>query len=85
MTVRRRRARDVLVRDGETAVLVTGRVVRLGELSSMIYALCAEPIEVEQLARALETSFGAPEGISVVQATKDAVADLVRHGVLVER
>lgn len=82
MKIQRRILADVLTRDGETAVVVTGRVVRLSDLSALVFALTENPVEVEDLARALEAELGAPEGRSTLDATKDAVSDLIRHGVL---
>lgn len=84
MRVRQSPATDVLERDGETAVLVDDIVVRLGELSSVLYALCGQPIDVTDLARALEARFGVPAGRSSLDATKDAVEEMVHHGVLRE-
>ena len=82
MKVRQRAATDVLARDGETAILVDGNIVRLGELSSMIYALCESPVDIWVLAAELEARFGAPADRSTVQATTDSVAEMVRAGLL---
>lgn len=82
MRVQRRQPTDVLSRQGERVVLVDGRLVRLSPISSAMWDLTAEPIDVEQLAGELEELFGAPQGRSTLDATKDAVADLVHHGVL---
>lgn len=83
MKVQRREAADVLTRDGETAVLLTkGGLVRLSALSAAVYALTEESVEVDALARDLESRFGAPAGQTSLDATKDAVTDLVHHGVL---
>ena len=82
MKVQQSPATDVLVRDGETAVLVGDVVVRLGELSSLLYALCEQAIDVTDLARALKARFGVPVGRSSLDATKDAVEEMIHHGVL---
>ena len=82
MRVQRRQPTDVLSRQGERVVLVDGRLVRLSPISSAIWDLTAEPIDIEQLAGELEELFGAPQGRSSLDATKDAVVDLVHHGVL---
>lgn len=82
MKVQRRTVADALTRDGETAVVVTGRVVRLSDLSALVFSLTENPIEIEDLARALEAAMGAPQGRSTLDATKDAVSELIRHGVL---
>ena len=82
MRVQRRTADDVLVRDGETAILVGGMAVRLSELGAMIYALTDTPVEVADLSSELESRYGAPPESSSREATELAVADLVRQGVL---
>ena len=82
MRVQRVPADDLLVRDGETAVLLDGMVVRLSELSAAIYDLTGDMVEVGRLARELEARFGAPEGSTSREATDHAVAELLRHGVL---
>jgi len=82
--VQRLKVTDELTRDGETALLVDGLLVRLSELSALVYALTEEPVEVRRLAHALESHFGAPEGRTSFDATQDAVAELVRHGILLE-
>ena len=82
MKVQRCRVTDAISRDGETAVLVHGHLVRLSELSSVIWAMTQEPVEVAALSSALEARFGTPDGDTVLSATQDAVAHLVRHGVL---
>jgi hypothetical protein len=82
--VQRRRVTDKLTRDGQTALLVDGLLVRLSELSALVYDLTDEPVEVGRLAHALEAHFGAPEGRTSFDATQDAVAELVRHGILLE-
>ena len=82
MRVQRVPADDLLVRDGETAVLLDGMVVRLSELSAAIYDLTGDMVEVGRLARELEARFGAPEGSTSMEATGHAVAELLRHGVL---
>ena len=82
MRVQRVPADDLLVRGGETALLVEGMAVRLSELSAAIYDLTEDMVEVGRLARELEARFGAPEGSTSREATDHAVADLLRHGVL---
>lgn len=84
MRVQRREPVDVLVRDGETAVLLPGGIVRLSELSAVLYDLAREQVEVESLARDLEERFGAPAERTSVQATRDAVRDMVEAGLLTE-
>ena len=82
MRVQRVPADDLLVRGGETALLVEGMAVRLSELSAAIYDLTGDMVEVGHLARELEARFGAPEGATSREATDHAVAELLRHGVL---
>lgn len=83
MKVSQRAATDVLTRDGETAILVDETVVRLGDLSSTLYALCASPVDIRVLANELEVQFGAPADRSSLQATTAAVTEMVRAGVLI--
>ena len=84
MRVQRCEVVDVLERDGETAVLLADGIVRLSELSALIFDLTEEPTEVGDLARELEARFGKPADQTSLDATKDAVADLVHHGILDE-
>lgn len=84
MKVQRRHAIDILVRDGETAILLGRTAVRLSELGATIYALTEDSVEVDVLARELEARFGAPQGSSSGAATEQAVEELVRRGVLTE-
>ena len=82
MRVQRVPADDLLVRDGETAMLVDGMVVRLSELSAAIYELTEDMVEVGRLARELEVRFGVPDRSTSKEATDHAVEELLRHGVL---
>ena len=82
MRVRRRPPADVLVRDGETAVLVDGTIVRLSELSSTLYAECSTEKSSTELSRSLEARFGTPPDGSALEATERAIAEMVSHGVL---
>ncbi|MEO6021381.1 MAG: hypothetical protein ABIP45_14145 [Knoellia sp.] len=84
MTLRQAPVIDVLTRGGETAVIVTStlEVVRLGELGSMLYGLCSSHSNVMTLAAELERVFGPPAGMSSLDATQSAVADMVSAGVL---
>lgn len=84
MKVRRREATDVLTRDGETALLIDDTVLRLSDLSAAIYDLSENVIAMNRLARALETRFGAPATSTSLEATEQAVAELIRHGVLAQ-
>jgi len=80
--VQRRPAIDVLVRDGETAILLDDTAVRLSELGATIYALTENSMEVSALALELESRYGPPESSSSQEATESAVAELVSRGVL---
>ena len=82
MRVQRVPADDLLVRDGETAILVDGMAVRLSELGAVIYDITEHLVEVGRLARDLEARFGAPVGSTSREATDHAVAEMLRHGVL---
>ena len=82
MKVRRRPAADVLVRDGETAILVDSTIVRLSELSTLLYAECSTEKTSAQLSRSLETEFGAPPDLPALEATEQVIEEMVAHGVL---
>lgn len=84
MRVRRREPADRLTRDGETLLLYERQVVRLGPIGSAIYETAAAPVELAQLAEALEATFGAPPDGSLLAATTAAVQDLLRQRVLEE-
>ncbi|KRE43449.1 hypothetical protein [Knoellia sp. Soil729] len=82
MRVQRWEPTDALLRDDVALVFVRGTVVRLSELSTAIFTLTEDPIAVDDLAAELKTRFGAPKTGSTLDATKDAVADLIRNGIL---
>ena len=84
MKVQRAEVADAITRDGETAVLVRRRLVRLSELSAAIWVMTEDAVDITELAEHLESAFGRPEDRSSLAATKDAVAEMLRHGVLVE-
>ena len=84
MKVSRQEPVDLLVRDAETAVLLADGIVRLSELSAVLYALAEEPVKVEDLARSLETHFGAPADRTSLRATTDAVREIIPGGLLIE-
>lgn len=82
MRVQRWEPTDAIERDGEAAVLVRGSVVRLTPLSTVIFALTEQAIHVDELTAELEVRFGAPTNGSTLDATKDAIAELIRYGIL---
>ena len=84
MKVQRREPVDLLVRNGETAVLFADVIMRLSELSAMLYNLAEEPVALEDLARDLEVHFGAPADRTSLQATTDTVRDMLQAGLLIE-
>lgn len=84
MKVQRREPVDLLVRNGETAVLFADVIMRLSELSAMLYNLAEEPVALEDLARDLEFHFGAPADRTSLQATTDTVRDMLQAGLLIE-
>jgi hypothetical protein len=83
MRVRRAGLIDVLTRDGETAVLVDGHILRLSALGAAVLELTEDWVDIEVLAGELGDRFGAPAGRTPREATVDAIADMVRNGVLV--
>ncbi len=84
MKIQRADAEDVLVREGETAILLsaTAEVVRLGELGSTLYSMCRAPVDVTTLAEELERVFGPPPGVTALAGTHTAVAAMIEAGVL---
>lgn len=82
--MRRREPADRLTREGETLLLYERQVVRLGPIGSAIFETAAAPVELAELAEALEAAFGAPPDGSLLAATTAAVADLLRQQVLEE-
>ncbi|MFC7488071.1 hypothetical protein ACOCJ7_18095 [Knoellia sp. CPCC 206453] len=82
MKVQRWEPTDELFHDGEVAVLIRGSVVRLSALSTAIYTLTEQPLDVDELSRELQSRFGVPPDSSTLQKTKDAVAELIRFGIL---
>lgn len=82
MKVQRQPVDDLLTRDGETAVLVHGKALRLSDVAVAIYHLTEHETEVEALADALESQVGAPADRSTLEATREAVRAMVRHGIL---
>lgn len=83
MRVQRAPADDFMVRDGETAVLAAGSLVRLTAIGTFIYRFCAEPTDVPTLTAALAAEFGQPSGGSVVDATNTALELMIANRVLV--
>lgn len=83
MKVKRAGLIDVLTRDGETAVLVDGHILRLSVLGAAMLELTADWVDVEVLAGELGDRFGAPADRTSWEATVEAIADMVRNGVLV--
>lgn len=75
-------AHDELRRDGESLVLVDGRVQRVSALGTAIRSLAAQPVGEDVLARALEAQFGPPPEDDLLTLTRTALADLVSAGLL---
>ncbi|MFC6420456.1 hypothetical protein [Ornithinimicrobium tianjinense] len=82
MTWRAVPAHDELHRDGESLVLVDGRVQRVSALGTAVRELAAQPVGEDVLARMLEERFGAPPTGDLLTLTRAALADLVRAGLL---
>lgn len=84
MSVRRTAWVDWYVADDESAVLLGDTVVVLSALATVLIDAIGEgDAEVEELASVLQDTFGAPDGVDVVEATRAAVDTLVESGVLV--
>ena len=82
MKVRQRPPTDVLERDGETALLVDGMVIRLSQVSSMLYAECSTVTTSEELAKSLEAVFEAPPDLPALEATERSIEEMLSHGAL---
>lgn len=73
---------DSLTRDGVTVVLVRRTLVKLSDVAAQVFNLTEHPVELGRLAQELESQFGAPPVGSSVEATEEAVRQLVHHGLL---
>ncbi len=72
---------DLYTEDG-ALVLLESRLVRLGPVGAVILQTAAKPVTLMQLADALESAFGAPEG-DLLTLTEEAVTTLTLEGLLV--
>ncbi len=84
MKVRSRPFADRLERNGETLVLLAGGagLVRLSAIGGAIVELALNGADLEALACALESRFGAPAEGSARELAGQMVAELVEQGVL---
>ena len=84
MRARRRRAVDEYVEDGRAAVFSTaGVVVVLSELATVAWSVLGEAwTPVADVADALTSRFGSPEGGDGFGATEAALRALAEHGLV---
>ena len=83
MRARSRPVLDRVDRNGEAAVLVERRVVRLSPLAVALVDRCADWAEEGDLAVELVRRFGEPpDGTSALQATRGALQDLAAEGLV---
>ena len=75
-------AHDELHHEGESLVLVEGRVHLVSPIGAAIREQAVDGADVAELAAALEDSFGAPEAGSTLDLTLQAVDALVGAGLL---
>jgi hypothetical protein len=74
---------DRVDRDGEAAVLVDRRVVRLSPLAVTLVDACTEWADERDLAEALVARFGPPpEGTSPLESTRAALRELAAQGLV---
>lgn len=82
MKVRAIQAHDVLERDGDTVMLMDGRLMRLSPIGAAAWSLCRDWTSLEALARSLGDEFGVPADADLLQTTRDLVASLEAQGLL---
>lgn len=74
---------DVLEIDGESLVLLPdGVMVRLSPIATAVFRLTEAPSTVESIATVLEESFGVPEAVPTLDATRLLIADLALAGLV---
>jgi hypothetical protein len=73
---------DELHRDGESLVLLDGRVHRVSALGTLVRERASGPVTLEELAAALEAAFGPPPEGTVLDLTRQAVDTLLAAGLL---
>lgn len=74
---------DVLAVDGEALVLLApDQVVRLSPIAATIYTLTTSATAPDDLAFAVEQTFGAPEHGQTLDALREILASLVAAGLL---
>lgn len=81
MRVRRTEVLDEVVRGDEAVVLVQGQVLRVSALAHSVRALTGDWTELEDLAVALATRHGEPDG-DPVELLRTVVADLESVGLV---
>ena len=73
---------DLLAVDGDSLALKDETLYRLGPVGTAILEAAAEPIDVDDLVRTLEETFGTPPEGSVRDAVEDQVQQLRTAGLL---
>jgi hypothetical protein len=80
---RRRPVLDRVDRDGEAAVLVDRRVVRLSPLAVALVDACPDWVPDDELAAVLVARFGQPQDAgSALESTRAALRDLAAQGLV---
>ena len=83
ISYRRSEPLDALTIDGEALLLLEpDQVVRLSPIATAVFRLTEAPRTVESIASVLEESFGVPEAVPTLDATRLLIADLALAGLV---
>ncbi len=82
MRVRRSEVPDEVLRDGESVVLLAGRVLHVSELGTLVRRLTPEWTELSTLTGALEAAVGAPEDGDTAGHTETLLRELAGTGLV---
>lgn len=82
MRLQRVEAVDTLIRNEGMILLYPRQLVRLAPIGEEIYLAAKDPIELGTLAAHLGAVFGAPQGRSLREATREVALELIEQGVL---
>lgn len=75
-------AHDELHQDGESLVLLDGRLRRVSPVGTAIRGYAMDGADLDELARVLDELFGTPEHGDLAGLTRAAVAALLAEGLL---